>query len=113
MARRTVRLVVPSPDGRRVLARPNGLAGWTLPTIAVDVPFEEWDDGASSAAARSIGAPVEPIQRLGPLAWALRAQDRIPAAGATWIDEAGADRLGVDAAVARAWFSHAEDHGDN
>lgn len=107
MARGTVRLVVASPDGRRVLARPNGLAGWALPSIAVDLPFDAWTDAASAAATRAIGAPVEPVGALGPRSWAVRAIGRVPASGAEWIDEVGVDRLGADAGTARLWFSQA------
>lgn len=97
--------MVTSPDGTRILARPNGLAGWALPSIAVDLPFEGWTTAAAMAAERAVGAPVEPITQLDPRAWVVQPRDRVPAVGITWIDEADADRLGADAGLARAWFS--------
>ncbi len=101
--RGVIRLVVPSPDGTRVLARPNGLAGWNLPAIPVDGPLEEWDDAATARAEAILGAPVGTAQALGPDAWVVTAAGRISAAGTTWIaaDEAG--RLGGDEAIVRRW----------
>lgn len=99
-----LRLVVPSPDGRRVLARPNGLAGWALPQVAVELPFTAWDDSTSAAAAALLGVPVEPDAPVDDRAWAVRVE-RVGAAGNTWIGEDEVARLGTDAAVARAWFA--------
>ncbi len=101
--RGVVRLVVPSPDGTRVLARPNGLAGWNLPTIPVDGPLEDWDDDATARAEAILGAPVGTVHALGSDAWVVTATGRISAAGTTWIaaDEAG--RLGGDEAIVRRW----------
>ncbi len=111
MARTLLRLVVPSPDGRRVLARPNGLAGWTLPVVAApdDDGTNRWTDSTSEAAARTIGAPVAPVRRLDERTWEVRAEGRISAAGAEWVaaDEAG--RLGADADVVRRWATQSED----
>lgn len=109
--RGTLRLVVPSPDGRRVLARPNGLAGWALPQIAVDLPFDGWDDRAVASASSLLSTAVEPDVPVGEGAWAVRVE-RVGAAGNTWIGEDEVDRLGNDAGVARRWFrehSSAED----
>ncbi len=109
--RTTLRLVVPSPDGTRVLARPNGLAGWVLPRIAVDAPFDTWNDETGTVAAAAVGAPVVHARPLADGAWVVRPDGRIPAAGATWIAEHELDRLGADADVARAWFVHGADDG--
>lgn len=109
--RSTLRLVVPSPDGRRVLARPNGLAGWALPQLAVEVPFERWDDDDLAAAARLLRATVEPVGPVGETAWVVRAE-RIGAAGNTWIGEHEVDRLGNDAAIARRWFADRSPAGE-
>jgi hypothetical protein len=95
---------VPSPDGRRVLARPNGLAGWALPQVAVDLPFAGWDDATTDAASRLLGVAVEPDAPLGEGAWTVTVE-RVGAAGNTWIGEHEIDRLGTDAAIARAWFA--------
>jgi hypothetical protein len=101
VARRLVRLVVPSPDGRRVLARPNGLAGWTLPVVAVE--GAGWSEVALEAAGRVVGAPVRPVREVVDGAWEVAALDRVPATGVTWIgvDEAG--RLGADRDVLVRW----------
>ena len=103
-----VRLVVPSPDGSRVMARPNGLAGWTLPTMAVDLPFERWDDDVTERAARVVGAPIVVGARVARDTWVVRATGRVPAAGRTWIGMSEIDRLGADAQVVRAWSVRAE-----
>ncbi|MDZ7674308.1 MAG: hypothetical protein U5K30_04475 [Acidimicrobiales bacterium] len=100
-----LRLVVPSPDGTRLLARPNGLAGWALPTMAVDVPFEGWSDELVARAGRAIGTPVRPLRRVDEDVWAVEPADRIRAAGNTWIGAAEVERLGADADAARAWFA--------
>ena len=105
-----LRLVVPSPDGRRVLGRPNGLAGWALPAIAVEVPFTAWDDESVERAAATLGSAVTPLRRVDDSAWAVRVE-RVGAAGNTWIGEDEADRLGTDAATARSWFRSARESG--
>ncbi len=109
--RTTLRLVVPSPDGRRVLARPNGLAGWALPQIAVDAPFRGWDESATAAASAVLATTVEPGEPITDGAWIVRVE-RIGAAGNTWIGEHELDRLGSDAGVARAWFALRSTTGD-
>lgn len=106
---RLVRLVVPTPDRRRVLARPNGLAGWTLPVVPVpdggrDGPGSvPWTPALAEAAARIVGAPVDPVRPVTDDAWEVAPAGRIPRAGVAWIrpDEAG--RLGADARVVVAW----------
>lgn len=106
MSRRgPLRLVVPSPDGTRVLARPNGLAGWALPTVAVDLPFAGWTDALVAQAGRVVGTPVRPLRRLGERVWVVEATGRIRAAGNTWVGAAEVERLGTDAGAARAWFA--------
>ena len=102
--RSTVRLVVPSPDGRRVLARPNGLAGWALPQIAVDLPFDGWHQRELDAASALLGTSVVPDAPLDERAWVVRAE-RVGAAGNTWIGEDEVDRFGNDAGVVRRWFA--------
>lgn len=99
-----LRLVVPSPDDSRVLARPNGLAGWALPQIGVDLPFTGWDERTVTAASSLVGGPVTPVEAVGEHAWAVRVE-RIGAAGNTWIGPDETDRLGTDAGIARAWFA--------
>lgn len=106
--RGVIRLLAGSPDGRRVLARPNGLAGWTLPTVPVELPFEGWNEETVRRASEVLGAPIEPGDRIGPGAWSVTPTGRVPAAGRTWIGLEEADRLGADAAVVRAW---ARTHG--
>lgn len=101
-ARGPLRLVVRSPDGRRVLARPNGLAGWALPTIAVDVPFFQWADAEVARASAALGAAAVPVRRLTSSAWEMEARGRVSAAGTTWIGLDEVERLGVDAGPARA-----------
>ena len=101
--RGVLRLVVPSPDGTRVLARPNGLAGWTLPTIPVEGPLTEWDDVTAARAEAILGAPCEPVRPLGSDAWVVTATGRISASGTTWITVADAGRLGGDETIVRRW----------
>ncbi|HEU5084861.1 MAG TPA: hypothetical protein VFU14_16085 [Acidimicrobiales bacterium] len=106
MRRRLVRLVLPSPDRRRVLARPNGLAGWALPAVPVELDGDcapAWTEQVAAAAARVVGAPVHVVRLLGDDAWEVEADARVPSVGTTWIapDEAG--RLGADAAVVESW----------
>lgn len=102
-----LRLVVPSPDRARVLARPNGLAGWTLPAVPVELPFDAWSPADLERAAAIVGAPVEPLHRLDERTWVMTVTGRIPAAGTTWIGEDETGRLGSDAGIADAWFAHA------
>lgn len=96
--------MIPSPDGTRLLARPNGLAGWALPQIAVDVPFAGWDEAALAAATAAIGATVRPRDAVGSGAWVVDVE-RVGAAGNTWIGAHETARLGTDAAVADEWFA--------
>lgn len=102
-----IKLVVASPDGRRVLARPNGLAGWTLPTIAVTLPLTSWGPEAAERARAILGTAVEAIGPLGEDAWVVAATGRIAAAGNTWIAVDEAARLGADAALLRRWSAAA------
>ncbi|HEX4903242.1 MAG TPA: hypothetical protein VFV42_10570, partial [Acidimicrobiales bacterium] len=66
MASRVLRLLVPSPDGTRVLARPNGLAGWALPVIPA---ADGWTDELEAGAGRVVGAPVRAVRELEPGVW--------------------------------------------
>ena len=100
------RLLVPSPDRRRVLARPNGLAGWMLPVVPLGP--EGWSADALSGAARVVGAPVRPVRDLGDGAWEVEAQGRVPAVGVTWIALDEAARLGADARVLHRWMHAGE-----
>lgn len=87
-----------------MLARPNGLAGWTLPVVPVPRDGDvDWTDEVLGAAGRIVGAPIRPVREVTPGAWEVEALGRIPRAGAAWIapDEAG--RLGADAAVLVRW----------
>lgn len=102
-----VRLVVSAPNGRTVLARPNGLAGWTLPAMPAEVPFEHWDDRARAQAAAIVGGSVEPVRMLAPDAWAVVPAGRISAVGSTWIDIDDAARLGADETIVRLWYATA------
>lgn len=106
-----IRLLVPSPDGRRVLARPNGLAGWTLPSIPAAAPLETWTDEAGERAAALLGVPVEPVGPVATDAWVVVAKGRIPSAGSTWIGASEAARLGADEAVVRRWAESSDPHG--
>lgn len=102
--RRLLRLVVPAPGGGRVLARPNGLAGWTLPVVPVPGDGEIlWTDEVLAAAERVVGAAVRPVREVAPLAWEVEAVGRIPSPGVTWIGVAEAGRLGADAGVLVRW----------
>ena len=101
--RGVVRLIVPSGDGTRVLAAPNGLAGWRLPSLAVDLPFVEWDPQTLEQAAAVVGAPVVPVGAVLPGCWAVTTDGRVPAVGRTWIGLDEVDRLGADATAVRRW----------
>lgn len=101
-AKSVLRLVVPSPDGRRLLARPNGLAGWALPTVATANPMV-WGAPLSAAAARVVGGAVVPVRRLGPTTWEVELVGRVPRAGNHWVGPSDARRLGADAGVVEAW----------
>lgn len=90
------------------MARPNGLAGWTLPTIAVDLPFERWDDEALERVTRVVGAPVTAGERVSGDAWVVQVTGRVPATGSTWIGMDEIDRLGADARIVRAWSAAAD-----
>lgn len=111
--RGVVRLVVASPDGSRVLARPNGLAGWLLPTIPVAAPFETWSPDATERARALLGVDVEPVRRLAPDAWEVAMAGRLSAAGNTWIGVEDAGRLGADEGTIRRWAASARrERGD-
>ena len=107
-----VRLVVASPDGRRVLARPNGLAGWLLPAIPVELPFEDWTHEAAGRIVALLGVEMEPVRRLEADAWEVTATGRLSAAGNTWIGLDDAGRLGADEATVRAWARSRRERGD-
>lgn len=111
MARRLLRLVVPSPDRRRVLARPNGLAGWILPVVPVD-DATAWTGDADLATHRLLGSDTAPVRRLDLRTWELEARGRIPAVGATWIAPGEAPRLGADADAVTTWARVEEARAD-
>lgn len=97
-----LRIVARSGDGGRVLARPNGLAGWALPAIAVDLPFLQWSGADVDRASGVLGVPAVPVRRLRPDAWEVETRGRVSAAGTTWIGLEDVERLGVDAPAVRA-----------
>jgi hypothetical protein len=101
VTRPVVRLLVPSPDGRRVLARPNGLAGWALP--AVPVSDHLWTEEDLAAAARIVGAAVRPVREVVEGTWEVEALGRVPATRITWISPDESPRLGPDAAAVLRW----------
>ena len=117
MSRGVVRLVVPGPDDRRVLALPNGLAGWALPAVPVELPFAGWSETTLHAAGLAVGAPVVPGAEVDPTTWSMAPAGRVPAAGRTWIALDELDRLGSDAPVVRRWVESLERgapaHGDD
>jgi len=89
-----------------VLARPNGLAGWTLPAAPVgagDSDDPAWRAALEQAATRAVGAPVVLVRPVGADAWEVEPRGRIPRAGAAWISPSEAGRLGADAGVLAAW----------
>ena len=87
-----------------MLARPNGLAGWTLPVLPLpDDEDVSWTEDLVASAARVVGAPVRPVREVAPGAWELEALGRIPSTGATWIGAGEAGRLGADAGVLVRW----------
>lgn len=92
-----------------MLTRPIGLAGWALPTVAVDGPTERWSPRLGTAARQALGAEVDPIRRLAPDAWLVRTTGRIPAAGVTWIAAHEAGRAGGDADLIREALSGLDD----
>lgn len=98
MSASVLRLVVLSPDGRRVLARPNGLAGWSLPRVAGDDPgHAAWPPELLAAAARVLGSGVVPDRQIDAGVWLVTPSDRIPMAGNAWIGAHEVARLGDDA----------------
>ena len=102
--RRLLRLLVPTPDRARVLARPNGLAGWTLPVLPAPEGDEvTWDDALLAAAERAVGAAVRPVREVAPGAWEVEATGRVPSTGTTWIAPTEAGRLGADAPLLVRW----------
>ena len=109
--RGVLHLILPAPDGTRVLARPNGLAGWTLPVLAVDLPFTGWDRETIERAGRVLGVTVTPAAPVGDSAWVLTPDGRVPVVGRAWIGLDEVDRLGADAAIVRAWAGGARDRG--
>lgn len=86
-----------------MLVRPNGLAGWALPAIPVEADATAWVEADTAAATRLLGATVVPVRPLGAGVWLVSAEDRVPAAGNTWIGVDEAERAGADAAAIRAW----------
>lgn len=112
-----IRLVVPSPEvPGRLLARPNGVSGWALPSLArlgaADAP---WDDDATRRVATVLGVDADEIagaRHLGQDLWAITVTGRLPRVGNDWIGSDEVTRLGADAAtvraVAREWASGAD-----
>lgn len=93
-----------------MLARPNGLAGWRLPTVGVDgvrTRAEDWTDDELSRATAVAGGSVEPAARIDADVWEFRSVGRIGAAGTTWITVTDAERFGSDAVVVRRWAATA------
>ena len=105
-----VRLVVASADGRRILARPNGLAGWQLPAIPAFRPFDSWSHEAAARAEALLGVSVEAVRPLPPDAWTVKATGRVAAPGNTWIGVHEAGRLGADESVVRRWAASERNH---
>lgn len=86
-----------------MLARPNGLAGWSLPAVAVG--DGSWSPEDVDAAGRAVGARVRPVAEVVEGTWEVEALERVPAAGVTWIGVEEATRLGPDAGAVRRWAS--------
>ena len=87
-----------------MLARPNGLAGWTLPVVPLPEGDDVvWTDELLAGAGRAVGAPVRPVRPVAGGAWEVEPLGRIPSTGATWIGTDEAGRLGADAAVLARW----------
>lgn len=87
-----------------MLARPHGLAGWTLPVVPVpDGTDGDWSDEVLAAAERAVGAPVRPVREVAPGAWEVEPLGRIPRTGTAWIAPGEAGRLGADAALLVRW----------
>lgn len=110
-----VRLVVRDPSGTRLLARPVGLAGWRLPTLAVAAAAIDDAQAIATAASSALGVHCDVVAAIPdatPPAWEVRPTGRLPAAGNHWIDLAGVGRLGSDAAVAREVLGSARPGGD-
>ena len=103
MGRQLLRIVVTSPDRRRVLARPNGLAGWILPVVPRDGDDPAWTQAEDEAARRLVAADLSPVRRLDERTWELEPLGRVPAVGNTWIVPEEASRLGADADAVRRW----------
>lgn len=108
-----LRLLVRDLSGRRVLARPNGVAGWCLPVLAPR-PTASWGPEEDEAARARLGGDVVPVARVrdpagGGLVVVAEVRDRLPAAGVDWVPVAEAARLGADAPVVRAWAEAAAD----
>lgn len=101
-----IRLVVASPDGTRVLARPSGLALWRLPAIAAAGAREsasDWTEADLARAESIVGGPVSPRARVDIDVWQFEATGRVIAGGRTWIPVTDADRFGSDALAVRRW----------
>lgn len=104
-----IRVLLRSPDGRRVLARPNGLAGWSLPTVAARAGAEwhpemdglVWTEKLTTVAEAVLGGGVAPVRRVADDAWELEPLGRLRVPGTTWIGLDEVARLGADAALAR------------
>lgn len=105
MARSPIRLVVvpehgdPADPDAVVLAAPNGVSGWSLPTIAVDDPGPWWGPEHAAAAASVIGTGVVPVRRLQATTWLVAAVGRVPTAGRDWVPIRDPARLGAGGAA--------------
>lgn len=87
-----------------MLARPNGLAGWTLPVLVLpDGADLAWTDDQVARAGRAVGAAVRPVREVAAGAWEVEAVGRVPSTGTTWIAPEEAGRLGADAAILVRW----------
>ncbi|MDE0804472.1 MAG: hypothetical protein OSA99_14260 [Acidimicrobiales bacterium] len=102
---RLIRLVVPSHDESRVLARPNGLSGWTLPRCGVRASPDGWTEALVAACEAVLGTTAELDRRLDDATWVVRPSGRMALMGTAWIAANETGRLGVDAGVVRAWFA--------